>query len=654
MQLASFDIFDTVLTRTVAAPRDLFLLLAERLRARQIIMLEAAAFADARVRAERRARARRPDGEVTLAEIYDELAAALKWPGAARTEAEAAELETEADCLRAVPVMKTRVAAARQAGSRIAFLSDMYLPAAFLEKVLRREGLFQDGDALRVSGEARASKAAGTLFARLRQTLPPETDWRHVGDNQHADVVMPRAQQIMAEKFSDAHLTCYEQLARGREDTVPLWRSQLAGAMRLARLANPETEPRRRAIWESGAEIVGPLFLGFVQWCLAEARARGIRRLYFVARDGQIMHQLAERIVLTTNAGVECRYLHGSRQAWNPASIDRFGPAEFGWVLPSTRRLTLDQIFRRVGLQAEDFAGLLARAGFAPGSWREPLHGGPQQLSGLLLQPELVAAIEAAARTRRAVVLRYLAQEGFFDGVPFAIVDIGWHGNMQKNLARLLSLSDHPASAKLMGFYLGLVQTNRFNAEQVMEGYLNQDTGLEREFKRQNLFMFELFAAADHGSVTGYEERDGRICPTLAGQRNERALTWGLEALQAAVRRFADASLENCRWSDCPVPDYRRLTFQLFRRFYARPALVEAAAWGGFQFSEEQHEQHFQQMVPAWSGWQTLRALGDPNLRPAGWWAEGMLALRPSLPLRAYLQARRLKAKLSTKTNGPK
>src|ERR1019366_8657113 len=116
MQLASFDIFDTVLTRTVAVPRDLFLLLAERLRARQIITLEAAAFADARVRAERQARTRHPHGEVTLAEIYDELAAARSWPGAAGAAAEAAELETEADCLRAVPVMKTRVAAARLAG----------------------------------------------------------------------------------------------------------------------------------------------------------------------------------------------------------------------------------------------------------------------------------------------------------------------------------------------------------------------------------------------------------------------------------------------------------------------------------------------------------------------------------------------------------
>ncbi|HEX3756276.1 MAG TPA: hypothetical protein VHV26_14490, partial [Rhizomicrobium sp.] len=479
---------------------------------------------------------------------------------------------------------------------------------------------------------------------KIRQSLSHETSWQHIGDNPQADVLTARQEDIAAEEFPDARLTRYERSARGKEKFAPLWRSQLAGAMRLARLANPETDARQRAIWESGTQIVGPLLLGFVLWCLEEARARGLRRLYFVARDGQILHQLAQSIARTRKLDVECRYLYGSRQAWHPAAIERFTPDDFEWVLPRTKRLTIDQIFRRLGLEPHDFADLLADAGFPAATWDQPLDRSPQELAGLMLEPRLVAAIEGQARVRRILALEYLTQEGLLEDVPFAIVDIGWYGNLQKSLARLLSLSIRPAGTKLTGFYFGLHQMYKFNDEQTLVGYMNQDQPLLSHFKKQSPIIFELFTAADHGSVLGYQEKNGQIEPVLAAQQNQRALDWGLATLQAAIRQFTTCWLGNMPAADRSLDDYRRVSYQLFRAFYDQPSIEEAKSWGSFPFSEEQVEQTFQQIVPDWSAWETVRAIADHHRRPAGWWAEGTQAVRPNLLLWLYLRWRRLRS----------
>ncbi len=243
--------------------------------------------------------------------IFLALALSLGWDEPTREQARQRELDLEASSLKAVPPMLARVQAARAESDAVWFLSDMYLPAVFIERVLRREGLFRDGDKLFVSGEWRASKARGDLFAKAReQASQPITSWRHIGDNPHADELIPRAQGISAELWRDAALNRYEVRARGEGETE-LWRSLLAGAMRRARLANPESEPARRVIWDTGCDVVGPVLFGFVHWCLAQAAERGLHRLYFVARDGQLLHRIAERLAPALGFDVECRYLHG-------------------------------------------------------------------------------------------------------------------------------------------------------------------------------------------------------------------------------------------------------------------------------------------------------------------------------------------------------
>ena len=60
-------------------------------------------------------------------------------------------------------------------------------------------------------------------------------------------------------------------------------------------------------------EIFAPLMTAFTVWVLREAEARGIKRLYFLSRDGYLLYRTAIRLVKSCKLDIECRYLYCSR-----------------------------------------------------------------------------------------------------------------------------------------------------------------------------------------------------------------------------------------------------------------------------------------------------------------------------------------------------
>jgi predicted HAD superfamily hydrolase len=640
MRMASFDVFDTLLTRTVAEPRDLFLLLGELSQKEGLIALQPQHFAQTRVESEVAARRLTAHGEVNLDEIYFQLSLRLSLSDETQARIKRMELALEEQSIRGVPVMAAQVEAARKQADQIAFISDMYLPAEFVRRMLRREGFFQDTDHLYMSHEWSASKATGQLFHLIKKNSPLEIkQWRHVGDNVQADVEKPRQHGIEAEQFSLAGLTRYEHLARGKDHAVLTWRSKLAAAMRLTRLQNAETDAHRSVIWDTTCDVVAPLLFGFVRWCLDEARTRKLQRLYFVSRDGQILLRLAQIIAPAWGYDIECRYLYGSRKAWHPATLEKLNATSLKSFFETAPLNSLRKAFGLLDLSIDSFEQVLETAGFGRARWDEYLDREEQGfVQQLFLKNPLAEAIVRNSRMKRELVISYLEQERFLDGVPAAIVDIGWYGNLQRSLAEILTLAGHRCD--LTGFYFGLLAESRLSPENKYLSYWNQLSEAHFQLSQQNLAMFEIFTAGTHGSVMGYERLGAKINPVLNQPENISAEAWGLRVLQRAACQFAGVLLTAANRECLPVPEYRQITAQAYDSFYNHPSKEEAQVWGSFNYSEDPSESSSEQMVPDWNCRQIVSALLDWKKRPTYWWHHGTLAIQNSLPLRVYLQIR--------------
>jgi len=512
-----------------------------------------------------------------------------------------------------------------------------------IEGWLRAAGFFQDGDRLYVSGEQRAGKGSGALFERASAELGvPLSEWAHTGDHPWSDQWKPRALGLAVRPARHAALRPRERAVAAAGDAPA--RSMLAGAMRCARLADAAPDPD--GLSDVAAGVAGPLFLGFVRWCLQEAAARGVRRLYFLARGGQIFWRIAQELGPQGFPPIECRYLYASRLAFvGAAAADR--PQDWrALAAPPLRRAkhhSVHQAVAALGLDPTEAAGLVP-AGLGP-DWDRNLDETERAiLADALLDLGQAPRLRAALADRAAAARAYLAAEGVDPREPIALVDTGWMGSTQRALEHLLG-------GPMTGFYLGLVEPRSDAAGGEQLGYTNRFARLPLRRQTSHLVLLELLAQADHGPLLGFRrDGSGAAMPLLGpvGPVDPPAI----RRLQHGILKFARTYLATAAGREEPDAAWARTVIRNYRNFHDHPSRVEAEAFGRMPHSDQMCEGAFDQLAPPLGLAGATAAVLTPRRRPPCWWIEGQAALGSAGLLRSYAAAKRAKWFLQTRLTG--
>jgi FMN phosphatase YigB (HAD superfamily) len=624
----TFDVFDTVLTRNVGDPHAIFLCVAQAAQERPLPVGDPVKFKRLRVEAETLARKTCGRNDTTLREIYDQLASLLGLTSAQARELEQIEMEVEEAALRPVKLMASSVSEARTRHGSVAFLSDMYLPAEFLEAKLRESGLFENGDQLWVSGERNATKFSGDLYrAFLNQTGLPPQNLRHCGDNPASDVRVPAGLGIRTVHFDSCILNRYEQILERFSDETDAFSSYFAGASRLVRVSTANQLPKAGALRDVAAGVAGPALLSYVLWILKRATQLRLKRVYFLARDGQILLELARLAAPVVGFTGDLRYLYASRQAFRLPTADLADPASLQWSLDDTTFMSLDSFLARLDLTIAEVEEPLRRCGISSAEPAKNLdRAARQKLPALTDDARFRRAVARVAQTRRHMLVQYLAQEQVIGADNFGIVDLGWNGTLQISLERILK--DRKGVAPT-GFYFGLSRKALDSGLEKCEAYFFDEgrrTGfVERDYWIQP--MLEVFCSANHGTTLGFESTNGRIAPTLKSPHNESALAWGLAIQQAAILEFGRLALENFRPSFDPQR-LRPAIHALLGEFWNSPTPAEVAAWGTYPYADDQTEACKHNLSEPFKVKDWLRSVYRGKMTPphrAGWIAGGLM-----------------------------
>ena len=633
-RLASFDVFDTVLTRAVGAPESLFLLLGRKLASLSLIACTPEAFARARIQAEGRASKNVGAGHPSLERIYEELGASLGLTESRRTHLMSMELELEEELIRLVPHMAPQVRRARERGDRVVFVSDMYLPATFIQAQLARHGLWRPQDVCYVSCEWGAVKSNG-LYRKVleREGLKPR-QVTHTG-NHRDDRVVPQRLGMQIQPATDANPNRYERLLEAHAYETEGLTSVMAGASRLARLGTPVSSERERAIRDIAASVGGPALAAYVLWVLRRSSELGLRRLYFVSRDGHLLLEIAKRLQPKLGVHCELRYLFGGRQAWHVAGLSEVDDRQLERAFNVAGFCSIAMVLTRLGIRPVEVSEGLRACGFPPRSWNQHLH--PKQQSRLLsclldvIEDERVRdLIRTRARESRERTISYLRQEGLFDPGPFALVDLGWSGRMIESLTQASGIQP-------VVFYVGFHGWKSAVGAPRRECWLF-DKATQCGFVKAGNYAalpLEAFCQADHGTVLGYEERGGRMVPVMQdGRRNPLMMRWGHLIVRRTICQFAeelvlDASLVNAR------TDSRPAIAALLASFWKTPTKEEALAWADFPFEWDQSGTNWKPLAVRFGWNDVFRSLleGHPAKRWPWQWSEGSLCISSS-PIR--------------------
>jgi len=270
----SFDVFDTLIFRTVAKPEDIFLVVQELYIKKYGHSLSS--FHRDRLLAEKHARDLHVDSDISLDEIYLNLGyeegvlEILK------------DLEIFVELHNCVPnkQMVDFVKYCQSMDKRVAITTDMYLPRKFFDHLLVKLGI--EVDIIIISSEERATKRSGKLYPILLQKLGVDASQvLHIGDNPINDISQAKKNGIDAvETWSDIidknTIVSSKNIVENRLNTLAYLFHRLEYSL---------------SAFNIGFSIIGPLLFDFCTWLHEQKVIHNIDKLFFLAREGYLLEK---------------------------------------------------------------------------------------------------------------------------------------------------------------------------------------------------------------------------------------------------------------------------------------------------------------------------------------------------------------------------
>lgn len=329
-------------------------------------------------------------------------------------------------------------------------------------------------------------------------------------------------------------------------------------------------------------EIFPPIITTFTAHLLQTASTKGIKRLYFLARDGYILYNTAAIIAEKHGIDIELRYLYCSRIALRNAALLDLGEEAYRYLLEGGFALTPKVILGRLRLEREEREKVYSDIGYTADEERSMGKAAAAEFCGKLRKSSVYTGyIKSVSESCKEAAVAYLEQEGLLSDTPYAIVDSGWTGSMQRML-RVLT------GRRQTGFYFGMY--SKGNAEDgEFYTYLFDKSTSPILVSKFNNNLFEAVCSAPHGMTVGYKREGGKVVPVL---KNRESLNCDNELILTQEQLIYSYAREKSVFpvKETSIKERQKLVFPLLDMLMYKPDRETAEMYGSLRFSDDPAE----------------------------------------------------------------
>lgn len=403
------------------------------------------------------------------------------------------------------------------------FLSDFYMTSHMLKQLLEQKGLgdlFEDGLS---SCDVGLNKRSGTLFKYVHKVygISP-ADHVHIGDHPWSDVESPTLLGVKGVSFVPEH----SHEARKQRESLFVSREALFQHLREASTKASSESLEGLTLSEAAAFRFGveaaPLFIGFALWIAEQTIKLRLDRVFFLTREGEFFRRIYEILfpqghffghVLPPHDELEV-----SRLATFVASMEAVNKNEFNRIWSLNRSQKVSALFSTLGLECGDFSEILSEVGLRASDVIDKPDES-EALSRLIDAPLFIAAVQGKISEQRPLLSEYLKNKGLTHNEKIGVVDIGWRGTIQDNLARL------EPSTHSHGMYLGLRKTINPQAQNVSKGAYGADELMDTDTGElfEAFAVLEMLCTSNKGSAEKYSRTQGKVIAhrNVSGEENK-------------------------------------------------------------------------------------------------------------------------------------
>lgn len=260
---------------------------------------------------------------------------------------------------------------------------------------------------------------------------------------------------------------------------------------------------------------VSPALALFAYRVLQDSYRLGIKQLFFIAREGiflkavfsHMAKQFPELQKLFPH-NKQFKVLYTSRSA---SIVGRYAkPDNIADVLQpltlTAHKLTLKNLLRTWNVSIQDFSHATQEL-----LLRHINESKYDALSQLIYDTDFGKEFDRILTQKQDCFYQYLSQQGALDHDKIALIDVGWHGTIQYNIATLLKQKQQ--AQKIYGFYFGTRQDNgaakKLGLNSIkLPGYIfSETTGLDMHVFMHAVPILETMLGCEATStVRGYKK----------------------------------------------------------------------------------------------------------------------------------------------------
>lgn len=386
------------------------------------------------------------------------------------------------------------------------FVSDFYMDAKELHSILQHLALDQIVTGGYSSCNLLLNKRSGRIFPYvLQQEGQDSKNVIHIGDNEHSDVNTPKKLGISAIHYLPKEQHALRMILEDEFHKPRLKVERLLS--KVSQENNPHSINSNADKMYKAGVFNSPLVVGFMLHVMEELIKNQHEQVFFFTREGEFFKEVYDAIASKNPFGVpvpEAIILEVSRVATFSPSIEEISIKSLMriWSLYSTQ--SIQALFSSLDIDIQFFSEKLSEYELSASEeiqypWLD------QRVLSLFDDTSFTSEINSLIAKKRELLTGYLNTKNFPSSGQVAIVDIGWRGTIQDNLAYIFPNLD------ITGFYLGLDKfINPQPRNTKKSGYianLNKTISTD-SFVFNKVSPIEMLCNSPHGSVVGYQIKD--------------------------------------------------------------------------------------------------------------------------------------------------
>lgn len=454
VEVVSFDIFDTLITRNFISPTEVFTDMKKEVF--ELTNGEVSDFRRLRMYSEKQAmeNAKKLGKEdVNLDDIYNFFTEHFKIDSKTMEQIKMLEMEKEFKNIIPRESGVQLFFHALQKGKKVILISDMYLPKDFIESFLSHHKI-TGYHKFYLSQEVGKRKHEGSLYKHVLSDLSISADnIIHIGDNAIGDIKRANENKIMTYHLvkSNDIFSKKSQSANDIHDYFTKNRTLHNSLMLkpiIDKFFDEEHIIKKDTLFNNdrfnfGFMALGPIVFSFSLWLRKQLINNNIKKVFFLSRDGKVFKDAFDELF---GSEFETEYIFASRFISKTTRINS-RPAIWETVYEHIYNTDLKTLFKyRLGLQEDDLnIEVLSEFGVSKETILTNSFNRDKLYQIALAHEDRIYEISSEKNQN---YIDYLKQKGF-DSDKIAIVDIGYAGTMQSYFTEAFPNTD------IMGFYLG-------------------------------------------------------------------------------------------------------------------------------------------------------------------------------------------------------